>query len=104
MRYGPTSWNANPPEFVQYSAPSGPTARPLGDPPVSATVDLVPSGATRVSFLPISSVTITEPSSMATGPSGNRSPSASTRAFFMRRLLAELRRHDPDEVAEVVEP
>src|SRR5688572_3917422 len=83
MRYGPTSWNANPPEFVQYS---------------------VPSGATRVSFLPISSVTITEPSSMATGPSGNRSPSASTRAFFMRRLLAELRRHDPDEVAEVVEP
>jgi hypothetical protein len=51
-------------------------AAPFGLPPGAATSDVDPSGCTRVRHPPPSSVTMTLPSGMATGPSGNRSPDA----------------------------
>src|SRR5262245_5088846 len=49
-------------------------AAPFGLPPGAATSDFDPSGPTRVRQPPPSSVTMTLPSAIATGPSGNRSP------------------------------
>ena len=59
------------PLLHKYKAPSGPTAKPLGEPLISATVDLVPSGETRVRRDANISVSMTLPSGIATGPSGN---------------------------------
>src|SRR5581483_2892053 len=54
-------------------------AAPFGPPPRSATGFTLPSGPTQVSAPPAISTTSTEPSGRATGPSGNRRPSATTR-------------------------
>src|SRR5262245_42328867 len=72
------SRNSQPPLLQTYSAPSGPIAAPFGLPPGDATVSLLPSGRTRVMHPPPSSTTRTEPSSSATGPSGNFSPDATS--------------------------
>src|SRR5215211_4810045 len=65
-----------PPLLATYSLPSGPTAAPLGPPPVRATTSTEPSGPTRVTVPRLISTTTTLPSLMATGPSGNWSPEA----------------------------
>src|ERR1700694_362918 len=49
-------------------------AAPLGPPPSLATTCCLPSGMTRVSVSRAISTRITEPSGMATGPSGNFRP------------------------------
>jgi hypothetical protein len=59
------------PLLQQYRCPSGPTASPFGPPPGLATVCLEPSGLMRVISPDQISTTMTEPSSIATGPSGN---------------------------------
>src|SRR4029079_15209997 len=64
----------HPPLLHRYTAPSGPIAAPLGPPAISAIVSFEPSGCTRVSRLPNISTRMTEPSGMATGPSGKRRP------------------------------
>src|SRR4030095_12681608 len=51
-------------------------AAPLGPPPSIATTRTLPSGVTRESVRRSISTRITEPSGMATGPSGKRSPDA----------------------------
>src|SRR3954447_19317756 len=95
----------NPPLLHTYTAPSGPTAAPLGLPPSSATTSTVPSSATRTRRPLRSSTQRTLPSGRATGPSGNPSPDATTCAFakptppFLagrtgQRLLELLRRHE----------
>src|SRR5579872_6435103 len=69
----------NPPLLQTYILPSGPSAAPLGPPEILATTSLRPSGKTRVSLCPRISTSTTEPSGIATGPSGNSRPVASTR-------------------------
>src|ERR1700736_6401671 len=49
-------------------------AAPFGPPPSLATTCCLPSGMTRVSVSRAISTRITEPSGMATGPSGNLRP------------------------------
>src|SRR3954469_24457452 len=49
-------------------------AAPFGPPPRLAITCCLPSGMTRVSVCRAISTRITEPSGMATGPSGNLSP------------------------------
>src|SRR5262249_33151840 len=49
-------------------------AAPLGPPPSLAITCCLPSGMTRVSVWRAISTSITEPSGIATGPSGNLSP------------------------------
>src|SRR5206468_2316192 len=56
-----------------------PRATPFGPPPGVPIGDLAPSGAMRVTALPAISPRMTEPSAIATGPSGNRNPVATTR-------------------------
>src|SRR5580692_2580465 len=68
-----------PPLLQTYILPSGPIAAPLGPPGICATTSLRPSGQTRVSRFPRISTSTTEPSGIATGPSGNSRPVASTR-------------------------
>src|SRR2546423_11616264 len=68
-----------PPLLATYSLPSGPIAEPLGPPPVSATGSTEPSGETRLMRPPWISTSTTLPSDIATGPSGNFSPLASSR-------------------------
>ncbi len=51
-------------------------AAPLGPPPRVAITCTVPSGVTRESVRRSISTRITEPSGMATGPSGKRRPEA----------------------------
>src|ERR1700744_3636489 len=68
-----------PPLLQMYILPSGPSAAPLGPPGISATTSLRPSGQTRVNRRPRISTSTTEPSGIATGPSGNSKPVASTR-------------------------
>src|SRR3954469_10700559 len=75
------------PLLQMYSFPSGPSCAPLGPPPVSAIVSLLPSWSTRVMRLPWISQTATEPSGRTTGPSGNCSPSVSTRTSGIPLLL-----------------
>src|ERR1700752_4489675 len=67
-----------PPLLHMYSAPSGPTAAPLGPPPTSATGHSLPSEPILVTRPAVVSTTRSEPSGIATGPSGNASPAAST--------------------------
>ena len=69
-----TSAHSKPPLLQMYTLPSGPTAAPLGPPPVSAMRVMVPSGATRVRWPLWISTSTTLPSFMAIGPSGNLSP------------------------------
>src|SRR5579863_7497909 len=59
--------------------PPGPIARPFGPPPGLATVCFFPSGLTRVILPAAISTRMTEPSSIATGPSGNLSPDTISR-------------------------
>src|SRR6056297_404110 len=59
-------------------APSGPIAAPLGPPGISAIVSVEPSGCTRVRRSANISTRTTDPSGIATGPSGNRSPVATS--------------------------
>src|SRR3954453_3380327 len=54
-------------------------AEPLGPPPVSATTSTEPSAATRLIRWPWISTRTTLPSDIATGPSGNFNPLASSR-------------------------
>src|SRR3954454_15375377 len=58
-------------------------AAPLGPPPHSATTSILPSGVTRLSVPRLISTASTDPSGMATGPSGNSRPDAMTRTFSM---------------------
>src|SRR5581483_9297093 len=69
----------NPPLLQRYILPSGPSAAPFGPPGILATTSLRPSGKTRVNLCPRISTSTTEPSGIATGPSGNSRPVASTR-------------------------
>jgi hypothetical protein len=56
--------------------PPGPIAAPFGPPPSVATTRTLPSGMTRESVRRSISTSTTEPSLIATGPSGNRRPDA----------------------------
>src|SRR5262249_21551512 len=69
----------NPPLLQTYILPSGPSAAPLGPPGIFATTSLRPSGYTRVKRWPRISTSTTDPSGIATGPSGNSRSVASTR-------------------------
>src|SRR4051812_2015525 len=60
-------------------------AAPLGPPPVSATTSTDPSGHTRLRLRRLISTHSTLPSGSATGPSGNCSPSATTRTSSTRK-------------------
>src|SRR6516165_9396401 len=68
-----------PPLLQTYILPSGPIAAPLGPPSIFATTSLRPSGHTRVRRAPRISTSTTEPSGIATGPSGNSRSVARTR-------------------------
>ena len=61
------------------------TATPFGPPPASPIADSEPPGAMRVSAPPAISPKMTEPSAIATGPSGNRKPVAMTRMSGIAR-------------------
>src|SRR5580700_9915665 len=74
----------NPPLLQTYILPSGPSAAPLGPPGISATTCLRPSGHTRVSRRPRISTSTTDPSGIATGPSGNSRSVARTRTLGMK--------------------
>src|SRR3990167_3136244 len=56
---------------------------PLGPPPVAENSDTLPSGATREQRLLRISVRITDPSGMATGPSGKPRPVARIRTSLI---------------------
>src|SRR6267378_2075692 len=77
-------------------------AAPLGPPPSRAITWILPSGVTRESVRRSISTSTTEPSGMATGPSGNRRPVVISRnagvevSTFIARLPASGSR--PDEV------
>src|SRR5579863_1425688 len=75
----PVGIQENPPLLQTYILPSGPSAAPFGPPGICATTSLRPSGWTRVSRRPRISTSTTDPSGIATGPSGNSRPVASTR-------------------------
>ena len=62
--------------LVTYILPPGPIAAPFGPPPSVAITWTFPSGVTRESVRRSISTRMTEPSGIATGPSGNRSPEA----------------------------
>src|SRR5512147_388142 len=79
-----------PPLLQMYILPSGPRAAPLGPPGICATTSFRPSGYTRVSLLPRISTSTTEPSGIATGPSGNSRSVASTRSSAINPLPAFL--------------
>src|ERR1700741_4261779 len=68
--------NFSPPLLVTLILPFGPRAAPFGPPPSVATPWILPSGVTRESVRRSISTSITEPSLIATGPSGNRRPDA----------------------------
>src|SRR3984957_159941 len=72
-----------PPLLQTYILPSGPSAAPLGPPGISAITSLRPSGHTRVRRRPRISTSTTDPSGIATGPSGNSRSVARTRTFGM---------------------
>ena len=65
-----------PPLLQTYNAPSGPIAKPFGPPPSSATTVTAPEVLTQLTVPRATSVSNTEPSAMATGPSGKSSPFA----------------------------
>src|SRR3954468_8899767 len=92
----PISRKSHPPLLHTYNAPSGPTPRPFGLPPGSATVSLRPSGCTRLIRPPFSTVHSTVPSAIQTGPSGNWSPDviSSNAGWLIRRSL-----HPPERGA-----
>src|SRR3954453_20439848 len=69
------SYHSKPPLLQTYTLPSGPTAAPLGPPPVVATRSTVPSGLTVASVPLLISTTSTRPSFSQIGPSGNCRPS-----------------------------
>src|ERR1700743_2628651 len=65
-------------------------ASPFAPPPVSATTSILPPGNTRDTVWRRISTTSTEPSAIATGPSGNIRPSATTsKSLISGRRLAE---------------
>src|SRR3546814_9000924 len=70
-------------------------AAPFGPAPGVATTCFVPSGSTRVSVPPATSTRITDPSAIATGPSGNFRPSVISRISLPRVSFA-LAGSDPD--------
>ena len=74
-----------PPLLQTQSLPSGPSAAPLGPPPVSAATVRAPSGAMRVMRPAAISQTRMSPPGSATGPSGKRSPPAISRSSVMSR-------------------
>ena len=74
-----------PPLLQTQSLPSGPSAAPLGPPPVSAATVRAPSGAMRVMRPAAISQTSTSPPGRATGPSGKRSPLAISLSSVMSR-------------------
>src|SRR3954449_8980463 len=86
-----------PPLLQTYILPSGPSAAPLGPPGICATTSLRPSGQTRVSRRPRISTSTTDPSGIATGPSGNSRPVARTRTLDIGiPRLAQRRRISAD--------
>jgi hypothetical protein len=83
----PARWNEKLPPLLQtYAAPSGPMAAPFGPPPSSAIRSTLPSGDTFASVPAAISVTRTDPSAMAIGPSGNSSPVAMIRTSAVGEL------------------
>src|ERR1700744_6375111 len=86
-----------PPLLQMYILPSGPSAAPLGPPGISATTSLRPSGQTRVNRRPRISTSTTDPSGIATGPSGNSRPVAITRILDIKssRFLLVAGGRDP---------
>ena len=85
------AWEGNAPlnfrgEFVTHTLmpPTfNPGPNPFGPPPISQIVSFLPFQQ-RVMRPPITSTTMTEPSAMTTGPSGNASPSAITSIALSR--------------------
>ena len=63
-----------PPPLQTYSAPSGPKALPVGDPPSVANTEEVPSGSILVTQFLASSTMKRLPFLSNDGPSGNRKP------------------------------
>jgi hypothetical protein len=74
-----TTCHSKPPLLQTYTAPSGPIAAPLGPPRHSPTTSTRPSGSTLERVPRWISTRITEPSSIAIGPSGNCKPLAISR-------------------------
>src|SRR4051812_46096209 len=89
------SYHSKPPLLQTYTLPSGPTAAPLGPPPVVATRSTVPSGLTVASVPLLISTTSTRPSFSQIGPSGNCRPSPiSFISFPIRAPLLQRGRRD----------
>src|ERR1700743_1020178 len=86
-----------PPLLQMYILPSGPRAAPLGPPGISATTSLRPAGQTPGNRRPRVSTSTNDPTGIATGPSGNSTPVASTRIFDINssRFLLVAGRPDP---------
>ena len=64
-----------------------------------ATVDFEPSGATRVRQCPNISVSTTDPSGIATGPSGNRSPVVTVSSLGSAMSFTPMSRVPPPSLA-----
>src|SRR5690349_5002201 len=73
-------------------------AAPLAPPPTSATSVFSPEGDTRTMRPPLTSATSTEPSAMATGPSGKASPSA-TSSISTSAVPGQAKPHLADQAA-----
>src|SRR5215475_688394 len=83
-------------------------AAPLGLPPGTAMTVRLPSGPIRVTASCSSSTRMTEPSRIATGPSGKRRLEAITLiggplSFFLLTALSEIRPFDLIVVHDIVE-
>src|SRR5436305_7282196 len=73
-----TSTKSHPPLLHTYTAPSGPIAIPFGLPPFSEITSTPPFGWIRWTVRRRSSTHNRVPSSIAIGPSGKKSPDATS--------------------------